>query len=92
MTRRLMRMTRPRGGLGVLKLLQNPTRTTTIDLVVVILCASVPDTGSDAYDTAPDAYDTASDTRLMCMTHTVRYASDMYQMCITKMSDDVRCV
>ena len=53
---------------------------TTIDLVVVILCASVPDTGSDAYDTASDAYDTASDTRLMCMTHTVRCVLDVRQI------------
>ena len=64
-----------------------PDKNHQTNLVVVILCASVPDTGSDAYDTASDAYDTASDTRLMCMTHTVRYASDMYQTCITKMSD-----
>ena len=56
-----MRMTRPRAGLKALKLLQNPTRITKIDLAVVILCASVPDTGSDAYETASDAYETASD-------------------------------
>ena len=75
-----------------LELLQNLTRTAKIDLVEVILCASVPDAGSDAYDTAYDAYyDSASDTRLMCMTHTVRCVSDMvsdvYQTCTTKMSD-----
>ena len=70
-----------------LELLQNLTRTAKIDLVEVILCASVPDAGSDAYDTASDAYDSASDTRLMCMTHTVRYASDMHQTCIAKMPD-----